>query len=451
MANTYITRTPSSTGNLRTFTISFWVKKCVANKGGDTSQQIIGQTSSQYFRLMFLNSTDQFRFYDQAGMSKMTTRRFNDTSSWYHFVVRIDTTQGTAANRCRLYVNGVQETSFSTDTNPGQNVELHFNRTSIHSIGRSSSSGGYDYFDGCLADFMVVDGQSLAPTSFGETDISTGEWRAKDLAANAFTWGTNGFRILKDGITVSDQSSNSNNWSAYGSLTKTNDSPSNNFSTLMTTGRDSSGSYDWQNLLSFGNLKGSSTGYSHYVSTLGMTTGKYYWESIVTLSGGTNANSGLGIKNEEYLQRSLWNGDSKSYYYSTTGKKGNSQTPATNYGSAIANNDIVGTAYNATSGTLWFSLNGTWQNSATINEIAAGTATNAAYSSIPSGTYVVACTDATSSNNFSYNFNFGNGYFGTTAITTNSGNGYVGAEGKSKFNYPVPSGFTALSTKGLNT
>ena len=439
MATTYLTRTPSSSGNLRTFTISFWVKKCKQNGGGGTSQQIIGQTNEQYFRLMFLNDTDQFRFYDQAGMSKMTTRRFRDVNSFYHFVVRIDTTQSTASDRCRLYVNGVQETSFSTDTNPGQNVELHFNRDRIHSIGRSSSSGGYDYFDGILSDFMVVDGQSLAPTSFAETDTDTGEWRPKELAANAFTWGTNGFRILKDGITVTDQSTNSNNWTAYGSLTKTNDCPNNVFATFNPLDN-----YYANATFSYGNTKISSPSgrEASSSSTLAMTKGKFYWETKFLTSSapfvGIQPIPSFNNTASPAVLQLHGLGLLKTGKVETTNGSGGS-TVLAQY-ATFTTNDIIGVALDLDANKIYFYKNGSILGASGV------TITDPALTRDKH--YMVAVGNISGQDTIEVNF--GNGYFGTTAITTNSGNGYAGAEGASKFAYQPRSGHSALSTKGLN-
>jgi len=449
MATTYLTRTPSSTGNLRTFTISFWVKKCLANKGGDTSQQIIGQTASDYFRLMFLNSTDQFRFYDESGMSKMTTRRFNDPNSWYHFVVRIDTTQGSASDRNRLYVNGVQETSFSTDTNSGQNTELHFNRQHLHSIGRSSSSGGYDYFDGCLSDFILIDGQSLAPTSFAETDTDTGEWKPKQLADNAFTWGTNGFRILKDGMTVTDQSTNSNNWTVGGTLTKTEDSPSNVFATLNPL------AFVTAYTLSKGNLTfngGTITSWVHGVpATMGASSGKYYWE--VKWKNGIST-SIVGVLPIDKSYHCSDTGGGSVYTYSNSFQLANNGAGTIyNYGASNTNgfqrahDDVIMFAMDMDNKKLWSGANGTWYNSGNPATGATPLWDTSKFPSDWDNGFIPFCQSYYSGTATEFEFNFGNGYFGTTAVSSAGTN----ASGNGIFEYNVPAGFTALSTTGLNT
>jgi hypothetical protein len=434
MATTYLTRTPSSTGNLRTFTISFWVKKCLTIRSGSTSQQIIGQTNEQYFRLMFLNSTDQFRFYDQAGLSKKTNRLFSDPNSWYHFCVRIDTTQSAATNRARLYVNGVEETSFETNTNPGLNVELHFNRQQIHSIGRSSSSGGYD--------FIVIDGQSLGPTSFAETDTDTGEWKPKQLADDAFTWGTNGFRILKDGMTVTDQSTNSNNWTAYGSLRKTEDAPSNVFA----TGNPLDTPYTNYTFSNGNNTLASTTGngYTFSTATLGMTSGKYYWEAkAVSKSAGID-NWVIGFTSASAVNSTTVPGALVTGYgmYASSGVIYNAGSTA--YGVTYGVGDIIGIALDLDNLKAYWSKNGVWVSSANPSANSGGYTITAPVGNI--GAYVPAWSWYEDSNTGQTSYNFGNGYFGTTAVSSAGTN----ASNNGIFEYDVPTGYTALSTKGLN-
>ena len=117
------------------------------------------------------------------------------------------------------------------------------------------------------------------------------------------------------------------------------------------------------------------------------------------------------------------------------------------YGSTLSTGQVLGVAVDLDNSKLYFSINGVWQNSGDPTSGSTGTG---AFSIQSGETYVPAISQLASSGNPMLHLNFGNGYFGTTAITTNSGNGYSGAEGSSKFNYTVPTGYSALSTKGLN-
>ena len=449
MATTYCTQTPASNGNLRTFTISFWIKRGRIGAASAQSQQIIGQTVDQYFRVMFKDD-NTIRCYDQSGFNFIPSKKFNDINSWYHVVLRIDTTQNTEADRARLYVNGVLETEYGTQTYPALNVELHFNRASLHSIGRSSSSGGYDYLEGSLSEFCFIDGGSLGPDSFGETDTQTGQWRIKDLAANAFTWGTNGFRILNNGNSVTDSSTNSNNWTAYGSLTNSLDCPSNVFATwnLLSTVsyKQSAGGY-----LSFlnGNTRILENGgtYKNAPSTLGAFTGKYYFETKMISPNGSLAESTyVGVITAGDVQNI---GDTYNHVGQTANSVGynsyNGQVftsdSGTNYGSALATGDILCVALDVTNKKVYFRKNAdAWFNSG--DPTSGSTGTGAV--SLP--TTGDAWLFGGSPVNSSIESNFGNGYFGQSAVSSAGSN----ASGNGIFEYDVPTGYTALSTKGLN-
>ena len=181
-------------------------------------------------------SDDTFQFYmhstNSAGNCEIKTiRKFRDPNAWYHFVTRVDTTQGTAADRVRIYVNGVQETAFATENYMNQNGEGVWGIGASHTTHTIGAVGTANYFDGYVSHVHYADGQSLAPTVFGETDSTTGEWKIK--TSPSVTYGNNGFFILKDGNSVTDQSPNTNNWTvAGGTLTKTEDCPDNVFNTF---------------------------------------------------------------------------------------------------------------------------------------------------------------------------------------------------------------------------
>ena len=297
MANTYLTRTPSSAGNRKTFTFSFWVKR---NKlGVDNTIYNVRPDSNGANRINF-HSGDSFRISIEP-ISKFifTTRLFRDVSAWYHIVIAFDTTQGTAANRIKLYVNGVQETSLvkgdgGAATYPDQNADLDINTTNVINIGRDLETNS-DFIDLCISHFHFCDGTALAPTVFGSTDSTTGEWKIN--TSPSFTPGTNGFTILKDGNTITDQSANSNNFSlGGGTLTKTLDCPSNIMATFNPL-------YPHNSTFTYGNTKcmSGSSGEFGSVTTLPMTgTGKYYAEFKWTNGSypilGVCDDIGLGLK-----------------------------------------------------------------------------------------------------------------------------------------------------------
>jgi hypothetical protein len=196
MASTYLSRTPASAGNRKTFTISVWVKRTKIGVETAICSAWDANNISSHFVLRF-SSTDVINIGRWSIDDVTTTRLFRDTNAWYHIVLAVDTTQATAADRMKLYVNGVQETSFSVTTYPNQNDDLKFNSNVAHNIGRNLFSSPTGLFEGCMSHFHFIDGIAYAPTVFGETDATTGEWKIKtDVTA---TYGTNGFFILKDG------------------------------------------------------------------------------------------------------------------------------------------------------------------------------------------------------------------------------------------------------------
>ena len=182
-------RTPSSGGNRRTFTWSGWVKK-TKNGAYQSIFASITNSSNTIDSLMFYND-DKFTFqgFNGANFNLMTTRVFRDISAWYHIVLAVDSTQGTASNRIKIYINGVQETSFGTETYCSQNFDFGVN----HTVPQSIANNDYNRVSGYLADINFIDGTQLTPSSFGETDSETGQWIPKKYGGGSY--GTNGFYL----------------------------------------------------------------------------------------------------------------------------------------------------------------------------------------------------------------------------------------------------------------
>jgi len=433
MANTYLTRTHGTPTNAKKHTFSVWVKL-----SGDT-------TDHDYMFGIYNNSNDRSNYYvtsasdftlrNEATVGGTnyryfyTNRKFRDCNAWYNIIVAVDTTQATESDRVKVYVNGVQETSFSTTLYPSQNSDDLMN-SSGSTVYVGQRGGSYGYLDGSMSHMHFIDGTAYDASAFGETDATTGEWKIK--TSPSVTYGNNGFFILKDGNSVTDQSGNSNNFTVGGgTLTKTEDNPSNVFATLNPLIYESR-----SNTFSNGNLKitGGVAGdwSTHYgVSTLGMSSGKYYVEAKITTAVGSQAMLGI-IKTSQALSGSLR--DIGTACIDAGGRISGGGSDFQTGLTSFASGDIAGASFDATNGTIQFYRN--------------GSAYGNAISSIASDTYYFATNSYDTG--AVVEFNFGNGYFGTTAVATNSGNGYAGAEGSSIFNYQPPTGYTALSTKGLN-
>ena len=199
--NTYLSRTPSQVGNRRTWTFSCWIKSCVVGAETQIFSAYNGSGGySDYIR--FNNLTDGLvKWTVAAGGNSgiegalVPTQIFRDPSAWYHMVFTLDTTLAIAGNRMRMYVNGEEVTSFSTDTNPSQDYQcVNVNTTVVHRIGSSAYNAGSP-FHGYLAETYFIDGQAVGPEYFGETNASTNQWQPKngDDVKETLEFGRNGF------------------------------------------------------------------------------------------------------------------------------------------------------------------------------------------------------------------------------------------------------------------
>ena len=449
MASTYISRTMGTPTSRKKWTLSLWLKKCFT--GLEKNFFGMANGSAQPYLEVRFNSSGELNLYEYNGgysYRLTTTRKFRDTNAWYHLVFAMDTTLATADDRFKVYVNGVQETTFTNRTNPSLNFDTVLNNGYIQTFGAAftGSASLSATFDGSMSHVHFIDGTAYDASAFGEYDAN-GVWKIKTSAS--VTYGNNGCFILKDGNSVTDQSGNGNNFTASGTLTNTEDNPSNVFATMNPLDN-----YYPASTFSQGNttIATASSNRSYNTGTLGASSGKYYWEvkciSNVTVSGGcyigiasTNPTSDgisaaqtLGYKQYDYS----YNNETGDYYTNNT---------STSYGDSYVNNDIIGVAMDLDNNKLYFSKNGTWQNSG--DPTSGATGTGAISIEDPSGTvngvYTPGLGDWWTSG-FTVSFNFGNGYFGTTAVASAGTN----ASGIGIFEYDVPTGFTALSTKGLN-
>ena len=426
-------------GNRKTFTFSCWVKRGVFGENFLFNSRI---DASNHFLTRFTGA-HQLELVNRTSASNnffvTTNRLFRDVSAWYHIVVAVDTTQSTANDRVKFYVNGVQETSFATQTIGSQNADLSLNvSTATHYIGQENISG-YNFFDGYMAETVLIDGQALDPTSFGEFDADSGIW--KPISVSGLTFGTNGFYLdFEDSSALgADVSGNGNNFTVNNltAVDQSTDTCTNNFATLNPVYKSSS-----QPTFSEGNLRQApnTTTYQNAFSTIGVTSGKWYVEMKV--NGTANSANYFGVSAEteyDYLQS---NGNvigTTDKGYSIAMASGDKRTNGSNssYGSAIADTDIFMIALDIDNAKVWFGKNGTWFAS---GDPASGS--NPAFSSI----------------NTAYPYFFGGAVYtaGYTSVDWNFGNppftissGNADADGYGNFEYAVPSGYYALNTKNL--
>ena len=428
MASTKITRNEADpVGNTTTFTLSQWVKR-----GKISAEQAIVShryTNTYYFHVRFNdNDTINIEEYNNGQTLLLTTnRKFRDVNGWYHIVVACDTTQSTASNRIKLYINGVQETSFSTANYPSQNANLVIDGGAGYVRNYGDRGDGAMYFDGAMSHIHYTQGTAYDSSAFGSTDSTTGEWKINP--SPSVTYGSKGYFILKDGNSVTDQSGNSNNFTVGGgNLTKTEDCPSNVFCVFspIDIPVNSSGSTGTIHDLSNGNLTliNTNSDYRQARSTFYLNKGKWYWEAKSTREGGSQ--SAVGVVLNSYASgsghRRLYQHNAKKY----------DDGGSSNYGATWTTNDIIGVALNLDDGEITFYKNGSSQG--------------VAFTDLLTDIDDTGWTPFFASYNGDMSFNFGNGYFGTTAVSSAGTN----ASGIGIFEHDVPAGYTALSTKGLN-
>ena len=457
MASTYLTRTESS-GNRKTGTLSFWVKRNGLGNGS-LNQYVYSNwnvsVGGYLSGLVQFSSADSFEFsnYQESGTGThtnlLTNKVFRDISAWYHIVVNWDTTQATSSDRYKMYINGVQETSFQTANYPSLNEDLYFNiGGASNPVVIGSNYGNSTYFDGSMSHYHFIDGTAYDASAFGEYDAN-GVWKIN--TSPSVTYGNNGFFILKNGNSVTDQSGNGNNFTvAGGTLTNTEDSPSNVFCTI-----NALDNFYPNSTITNGNttIATATSNRSYNTGTLSASSGKWYWEVKAVSNVQSSQGCYIGIASTNPITNGV-SGTVQTlgywpYDYSFVSANGNllNNNTQTSYGNSYTDNDIVGVAMDLDNNKLYFSINGVWQNSG--DPTSGATGTGAISIQDPSGTVNGVYSPGLGDfwvNGFTVSFNFGNGYFGTTAVASAGTN----ASGIGIFEYDVPTGYTALSTKGLN-
>ena len=445
-----LSRSFGSSGNNKTFTFSCWVKFADRKTGSSASDCCHGIFASEEDTgYQFFITTDEnqiLRIADYQSEYKLhlqTNRRFTDCTAWYHLVVIFDTTQGTAADRCKVYINGQKQTSFSTAVYPDQNQDLYGNENNTHYIGRRGGSNTM-YFDGYIAEVNFVDGTAVAATNFGEVD-DNGVWVPIEYTGS---YGTNGFYLQFK------QTGTSANSSGMGADTSgndlhftctnlaatdiTTDTPMNNFSTMNPL------VYPYANITySEGNLKlltGNSEN-SFTTNTMAPANGKWYTEIKVTDVG---SDALLGITRLPVPAGPNHYPGQQAYdvaYYSSNGQKATGGS-FSSYGNSYTTNDIVGIAMDLDNDKVYFSKNGTWQDSGDPTSGATGTGAISIPSLANENFVFIAAGEWNGSDTSTFEVNFGNPTF-----SISSGN--KDANGYGNFEYAPPSGYYAICTKNL--
>jgi hypothetical protein len=440
MASTNIQRTLGQNSNSGKLTISVWVKRA-----GFGEQGICGSWySGAYHGILYFNSNDQITFYDYRNsyiMRKITTAQFRDVGAWYHIVCNFDHTLGSPTGK--IYVNGVEQT-LSTNANYTQGAQSSWLTDYTFNIGTYDGSG--NYFNGNMSDFYFIQGYVYEASTFGETDATTGIWKPiTEPTVNYSSTGNNSCHLKFENLANMDLDSGDNNvsFTTTGNLTQTVDTPSNVFATL-----NALDTYYANGTLSNGNLKytGSAVNYDFIPSTIQASSGKYYAEVKIEATPSNNAIVGITGKSMTDTQNYLGK-NNYEYGYIGSGSKVNNAS-FTSYGDSFTAGDIIGIAMDLDNNYLYFSKNGTFQNSGDPTSGATGTGAISITdpASTTNGFYAFAVCSFDSGGADILSINFGNGYFGTTPVASagSNGNGAI-------FEYDVPTGYYALNTKNINT
>jgi hypothetical protein len=468
---TRITRTTTTPTLSTKCTFSAWVKRADRAVNSSSLDAVLCENyidGNNYAWIRF-DGSDKLNVYgvisSSAFVSISTNRVFRDTNAWYHIVCVLDSTESTSSDRLKIYVNGVRETSLSGSTYPGSSDNIGFNRSGgTFILGDSLKYTSNFHFDGLYSHVHFIDGAAYQASTFGSTDSTTGEWKINTSPTIA-EYGANGFFMFKDDASLNDDSGKGNNFTvAAGSIQKTEDNPSNVFCTLNFLNRsrvttDSSYDYLKQGNTTF-DTTGSNATNSINTGTIGVTSGKYYWEYKVI----TNTRLIAGITTEHIMTFP------QPYYdetdYSAIAMNDSGQIRGRYTGSAIdqfssgtsnTTNDIIGVALDMDNKALYIHKNGTYlSNGSNVGVPTSGSSRTGSLIEglagsrddyIPDGEFIFPVVmDVSTSGGAKAEFNFGNGYFGTTQISSEGTN----ASNLGKFEYDVPAGYTAICTKGLN-
>ena len=459
--NPNLTFTPSSavTSERKTFTISWWVKR--ANLGTTGFMWEMGGNDNANERIIArFDSNNRLNVNDSSTAFRIPNRAFRDLSAWYHIVVAFDTTDSTADNRVKVYINGVQETSFLTSNNPGQNDTKGFSHNSEHTIGRTNIDNGSP-FDGYMTEFHAVGGSQLDATSFGEFD-DNGVWIPKRYTGSH---GTNGFYLefkqtgtSQNSSGIGADTSGNDNHFAVSNLAATDvttDTCTNNFNTLNPLVPH----HSIFNAETEGNTGLSSSGVQlqggYMGSTIMPTSGKWYFEVNILSISGSSDRTGIAIPRFESVTGTthIEGGDYAGFTVSTgsigrvfvTEGSSTTETDNSEYVFNEASVAIFAVDMDASTPRVYVGKNGTWFTTSAGS--GGNPATNTGYfeanlSTGGSGFSVGARHSAGSSAAQSYLYNFGQ-----PAYTISSGNS--DANGYGNFEYAVPSGYYSICTKNL--
>jgi hypothetical protein len=446
-------KTPGSEGDTQKMTLSMWVKR---SELGVEQQMWHTQNGSNQATTLVFGSNDKLYFIADDSNKLITTRVFRDPSAWMHIVLAIDTTQGTAGNRAKLYINGVQETAFDTESQPSEDQNLQWNKTTSHRIGSQADTAN-NAFNGYLAEVVWIDGTQYAASDFGEFDEDSPTiWKPKDVSG--LTFGTNGFYLdFEDSSNLGNDANGGTDLTevSIAAADQTTDSPTNSFCTFNPLAPSAAALAAHANGFGEGNRQNgeqSPNNWQSLPSTFGVTSAKWYWEFKDENSWGSTSNStrryGIcdldTIVHTESSSTDVKFSDTTSAYayMNASGVRYNNGTISgtTSDHPTFTDDDIIMVALDCDNNKLYFGKNGTWNDSGDPTSGSTGTGSVADISA--TATWSPYVETQYGSDNVSANF-------GNPIAAPSSGN--ADGNGYGNFEYAPPSGYLALCTKNLGS
>jgi len=433
-SSAYMHKTLSTPTSTQIATFSYWVKRSglsgwgEGGVGGGYSSS--SGSGTENFQIGFTDEDKGYWWSNGIAYSIYTTALYRDINAWYHIVIAVDTTQGTASNRIKFYVNGVQVTSLSTETYPTEDGVIGMTKSgAIFSIGRFVNTGGtIFYLDGYLAEVVMIDGTQYAASDFGEFDEDSPTiWKPKDVSG--LTFGNNGFYLdFEDSSNLGNDANGGTDFTEVNlaAADQATDTPVNNFCTLNPLAPWTNTTYSEGNCIA----SGAASAHQGATGTFGVSAGKWYWE--VQFVGGTAGTYHAGVSDESSDQGGDHNQNGTTTFYNDNGgevfKGGVDEFTTADYGTMNASSDILGVALNADDDQISFYKNG----SAIVSNFALGTPATALFP----------FTSQYGSSQVS-KYNFG----GCSAFAISSA--VADADGYGNFEYAPPSGYFALNSKNL--
>ena len=430
----YVHRTFGSAGNVDRWTFSAWFK--IASSSGNICLFAAAADSNNYGSIVIkTDGSIEWQHYASASAIGIlhTNRKLTDYSAWYNLICVYDSANGTAGDRMKMYINGTEETSFATDTNPSSGQDSPFNKDDIHSIGAQDYAGGsfQNYWNGYLAEVVFLDGTAASATDFGEFDEDSPTiWKPIDVSG--LTFGTNGFYLdFEDSSNLGNDANGGTDYTevSLAAADQATDTPTNSFCTMNPLDNefvDATFSEGNNQLVIASGTKAHATG------TMGVSAGKWYWEIECDASDGDDQSVSLVDRVSKDGSTDTYSSSYPyNYVYQSQGRYVNNGSVTDTDPDSFTSGDIIGVALDLTNNKLYFAKNNTWQDSGdpTSGSTGTGAMSITAASGTLNGFYFPAVGSETTSRGATWKCNFGGCSAFTVSSAASDANGYGNISG----------------------